>query len=136
MGFWLSTVLSISLSKQKEKQEPSLFSSASREEEQLRDQFKGERQLSHPKAGVLQLMPSSESPLAGRTDHLTYVHGGVQRRSLSSLPLSYQAADRQLWAFRPFANLKSPSRDSCKTVGEKLAHSSFLPRPFPPLLFA
>lgn len=51
------------LQKQKQEQgEPSLFGSASREEAQLRDQPKGEGQGSHPKLGVLWLLPSLELP--------------------------------------------------------------------------
>lgn len=54
------------LQKQKEEQgEPSLFSSASREEAQLRGQLKGEGQGSHPKAAVLWLLPLLEPPLRG-----------------------------------------------------------------------
>lgn len=54
------------LQKQKEEQgEPSLFSSASREEAQLRDQPRGEGQGRHPKAGVLWLLPSLEPALMG-----------------------------------------------------------------------
>lgn len=80
-------------------------------------------------------MPSLESLPTGGINHLPYVQGGIERRSLSSLPLCYQAAGRWLRAFRPFANLKSPSMSAVKLWARSWLTPLFHPSPFPPLLF-
>lgn len=121
MGFWLSHVLSVTLSKAK--RGARTFPPERRHSSATSLKEKGSEVT--PKLASFGSRPA-QSPLTGGTDHLSYVQGGngigIHQLTSSVLPSSWQMA----MGFQTACKPKISFHVSCKTVGEKLAYSSFL----------